>query len=78
MKPCYQWKKSNKLLSAANLIGKVVSYLDESGSTSEMTVESVELEGDDILLNAGKVSIYYSDVIEVSEASENHRKWRKR
>ena len=63
-------EKSNKLLSAANLIGKIVTYLDEDGSSSEMTVESVELEGDDILLNAGKVSIYYSDVVEISDASE--------
>ena len=63
-------EKSNKLLSAANLIGKVVTYLASDGSKDEMTVESVELEGDDILLNAGKVTINYSNVIEVSEAEE--------
>jgi flagellar basal-body rod modification protein FlgD len=59
--------QSNKFLSASNLIGKKVGYLNSDGENASGLVSSIYMEGDDIMLTIGEDEITLSDVVEVSE-----------
>jgi len=59
--------RSNRFLSATNLIGKKVGYLNEAKESVYGQVSSVYMEGDDIILTVDGEDIMLSSVSEVSE-----------
>jgi flagellar basal-body rod modification protein FlgD len=63
-----EMNNSNNLLSAAALMGKRVSFLDENGSTVESLVDSVMVKDNDIKLMAGDNVVKLADIIQILEA----------
>lgn len=57
--------RSNGLLSAATMMGKVVSFRDAYGMLMESLVESVVVENDDVMLVAGDALVKLADVVAV-------------
>jgi flagellar basal-body rod modification protein FlgD len=59
--------QSNKFLSATNLIGKTVGYLNADKESASGLVSAMFMDGDDIMLTIGEDDIKLTDVVEVSE-----------
>lgn len=60
-----QLEQANQILSGSSLIGKTVSYLDAEGSLQELVVEEVTVNGAEILLKSGTLSIEMQQVVSI-------------
>jgi flagellar basal-body rod modification protein FlgD len=62
-------EKSNQILSASNLIGKMISYLGTDGTSLSALAKSVSITSDEVMINTDTFSLPLSKITGIEEAA---------
>jgi flagellar basal-body rod modification protein FlgD len=64
--------KTNDFMSATGLVGKTVTYLDGDEKEQTGTVDSISINGDNVLLNVGSAEVSLSQIVSVTNPEEEN------